>query len=433
MASLDEYQQKLEQGGFDECLCTLYPPHKLNEQRARYFALLDCFEARFGRGEVRLFSAPGRTELGGNHTDHNHGLCLAASVDLDLIAAVRPTKEPVIRIQSEGFEGMDVVDLTDLTPREEERERSCALIRGIAARMTALGFSVGGFDGYITSQVPQGAGLSSSAAFEILIVAILNGLYNRGNTDPVTAAKISQFAENTYFGKPCGLMDQMACSVGGCISLDFERPQDPLVERVPFQVSSFGHALCIVATGGSHADLTNEYAAVPAEMKAVAAFFGKEALREASLKDVMAQAKEIRRVCGDRAWLRAVHFFTENERVKKEVQALRQGDFEEYKQLVLASGRSSFQWLQNAYSCASPREQGIVVALAATALLLGNEGAYRVHGGGFAGTIQVFVPLAQLDAYQNGIEAVMGKGACHPIWIRPVGGVEVTQENADFH
>ena len=433
MASLEEYRQKLEQGGFDEYLRTLYPPQKLNEQRSRYLSLLGGFEARFGDGEVRLFSAPGRTELGGNHTDHNHGLCLAASVDLDLIAAVRPTKEPVIRIQSEGFEGMDVVDLTDLTPREEERERSCALIRGIAARMAALGYQVGGFDGYITSQVPQGSGLSSSAAFEILIVAILSGLYNKGGVDPVTAAKLSQFAENAYFGKPCGLMDQMACSVGGCIFLDFENPVDPRVERIPIRFASFGHALCIVATGGSHADLTEEYAAVPAEMKAVAGLFGKEALREASLSDVMAQAKEIRRVCGDRAWLRAVHFFTENERVKEEVAALRQGDFEEYKKLVLASGRSSFQWLQNAYSCASPKEQGIVVALAATALLLGNEGAYRVHGGGFAGTIQALVPFARLDAYQTDIEAVMGKGACHPLRIRPVGGVEVLCKTPEFH
>lgn len=427
MRWVKDCRQELIKGEWDESLSFLYPPQKLAEQRSRYVSLLDGFSARFGNGEVRLFSAPGRTELGGNHTDHNHGLCLAASVDLDLIAAVRPVAEPVIRIQSEGFEGMDVVALSDLSPKKEERERSASLIRGIAARMKELGYKIGGFDGYITSEVPQGSGLSSSAAFEILIAAILNGLYNKGAMDPVTAAKLSQYAENVYFGKPCGLMDQTACSVGGCISIDFHEPLNPKVLKIPCCFSDFGHALCIVSTGGSHADLTGEYAAVPAEMKEVARFLGKETLREASLQELLTRAREIRQACGDRAWLRAAHFFTENERVAKEVEALRQGNFLQFSQLVRASGTSSYEWLQNAYPGSASREQGVAVALAATALLLEGQGAYRVHGGGFAGTIQVYVPLNRLERYREGIEAVMGPNTCHVLGIRPVGGIELTK------
>ena len=373
----------------------------------------------------RFFSAPGRTEVGGNHTDHNNGRVLAAGVSLDVIAAVVPTDDGIIRIKSQGFP-MDTVDSNDTEIKDEEENTSCALIRGVAAGMLRRGYKVGGFTAYTTSNVLKGSGLSSSAAFEVLVGTILSGLYNDFAVSPVEIAQISQFAENIYFGKPSGLMDQMASSVGSFITIDFADTANPVIEAIDFDFAASGHRLCIVDTKGSHSDLTPEYAAIPAEMRSVAQFFGKDYLRELTKADVMANLAALRAKLGDRAVLRALHFFGDNERVVKQAAALRSHDFKKFLKLINESGDSSYKYLQNIYASSNPAEQGLSLALYIASDVLSGEGACRVHGGGFAGTIQAFVPEEKLEKFKSAMEGVFGEGSCYVLSIRPFGGTEVS-------
>ncbi len=394
-------------------------------QRERYRRIAAGYEAHFGKGEVSFFSAPGRTEVGGNHTDHNHGNVLAAAVNLDIVAAAAPIAEPVVRLHSEEYPGTDEIILSELAPRKEEQGTSAALLRGVCARCRELGYHVGGFQAYTATQVLKGSGLSSSAAFEIALVTIISHLFNDGGIDPVTAAQIAQYAENVYFGKPSGLMDQMACSVGGFTAMDFRDPQKPVLEKVEFPLEKAGYALCIVDTGGNHADLTGEYAAIPAEMKAVARELGASVLRDVRKEDFHARMGELRQKLGDRAVLRALHFFRDNALAQEEATCLKERDFPGFLSRVVASGRSSALCLQNLYSCSDPAHQGLTLALALSESILAGKGAWRVHGGGFAGTIQAFVPREMLETYRAQIEAVFGEGACHVISVRSAGGIQV--------
>lgn len=423
-------KNKLYGGEYDSVFKTLYP-NTYNGAADRYAKAVDEFAKLFGSCDgVRLFSAPGRTEVGGNHTDHQHGCVMAASVDLDVIAVARSNDDNIIRIKSKGFD-MDVIDLSQLTPVDDETEHAAALIRGVAARFNELGYKIGGFDAYTTSNVLKGSGLSSSAAFEVLVCTLLNSLYNDGKMDSVEKAIVSQYAENVFFGKPCGLMDQMACSVGGFVSIDFKDTAKPIIEKVDFDFASVGHSLCIVDTGGCHADLTDDYAGIPTEMKAVAAFFGKDVLREVDEVEFYDKMPELRKNVSDRGILRAVHFFDDNRRAQNMRDALKNGDFEQFKAIVSDSGMSSMTLLQNVFSSSNPAEQGLSLALALTAKILGKNGAWRVHGGGFAGTIQAYVPSDLLNTYKTQIESVFGVGSCYVLNVRPVGGVEVTPQLFD--
>ena len=367
-------------------------------------------------------AAPGRTELGGNHTDHQHGRVLAAAVNLVTEAVLAKNDRAEIRVQSEGYP-MVTISLNDLLPKKKEQGTTAALIRGVAARFVQMGYTIGGFDAYAVSTVLPGSGLSSSAAFEVLIGTILNNLYANGEVSAVEIAKIAQYAENMYFGKPCGLMDQMASSVGSIIGIDFADPENPIIDRVDFDFAASGYALCIIDSGADHANLTDEYAAIPRDMRAVAGLFGKEYLRDVNPDEFNKMINVVRDVCGDRAVLRAMHFFAENERVKKQIEALQNGDMQTYLNEVTASGRSSWTLLQNVVPNGETRHQNMAIALAVAEQLLNGEGACRVHGGGFAGTIQAFVPLAKLEAFRTGIENVLGKGACHVLNVRADGGV----------
>lgn len=402
----------------------VYAKDKIKFQNERYNAAIEAFEAIYDIKPQRFFSAPGRTEVCGNHTDHNRGCVLAAGVSLDVIAAVIPTDDSSIQIKSEGFP-MDTVDISDLSVKSDENGTSQALIRGVAAGLKKKGYTIGGFKAYTTSNVLKGSGLSSSAAFEVLIGEILNGLYNDGSIDSVTIAKVAQFAENKYFGKPSGLMDQMASSVGGFISIDFADPENPIINKVNFDFAASGHSLCIVDTKGNHADLTPEYAAIPIEMKAIAQYFNKEYLSEISKDDIIENYKTLREKFGDRAVLRALHFMDDNERVSAECKALESGDFNRFLSLVKQSGDSSYKYLQNIFASSAPDEQGLSSALYIAESILGNKGAYRVHGGGFAGTIQAFVPNDILDKFKSKIEKVFGEGSCYVLTIRPIGGTEI--------
>lgn len=394
-------------------------------QKERYDAIREGFAEVFGSSEgCEWFSAPGRTEIGGNHTDHNHGHVLTAAVNLDIVGLARKNGTAEISLKSREYDKIDRVSLEDLSPRTEA-SGSQALIRGICAKCRELGYQVGGFDCYTMTRVLKGSGLSSSAAFEILVVTIINNLFNDGKIDPVTAAIIAQYAENVYFGKPSGLLDQMASSVAGFTSIDFKDPANPVIEKVDFDFASCGHALCVVDTGGNHANLTDEYAAIPAEMKKVAGFFGKEFLRDVEEKEFYERLGEVRKVTGDRAVLRAMHFFDDDRLAVEEAEALRAGDFDSFKKMIRSSGRSSLGRLQNVFASVAPAEQGITLALALTEKVLGEDGAFRVHGGGFAGTIQAFVPLERLEEYRSALEGVFGKGSCHVLSVRPFGGVKV--------
>lgn len=394
-------------------------------QLGRYREIQKGFEENFGSSEgAEWFSAPGRTEIGGNHTDHNHGRVLTAAVNLDIAGLAKKTDAGVIRLKSGEYPRVDRVSLDDLQPREKE-SGSQEIIRGICAKCLELGYKVGGFDCFTLSRVMKGSGLSSSAAFEILVVTVISHLFNDGEIDPVTAAIIAQYAENVYFGKPSGLLDQMASSVGGFTSIDFKEPEKPVIRQVDFDFASCGHALCVVDTGGNHSDLTDEYAAIPKEMKEVAACFGKGFLRDVDERDFYGRIQELRGSVGDRAILRAMHFFDDDRLAAKEADALEAGDFAAFKKMIHASGQSSYQRLQNVFAVTAPREQGLSLALAVSALLLGEDGAYRVHGGGFAGTIQAFVPLEKLEEYRNAMEKIFGQGACHALSVRQAGGTKV--------
>ena len=385
------------------------------------------FAQTFGGAPERYFSAPGRTEIGGNHTDHQRGRVLAAAVNLDTRAAVRVNGTNMIRILSKGYP-MCQVDITDLTPKAEEINSTPALVRGVAARFHEMGCQVQGFDAYCESTVLPGSGLSSSAAYEVLIGTILNGLFFDGRVSQPEIAMIGQYAENVFFGKPCGLMDQTASAVGNLVTIDFFDKDAPVIEPVDFDFASCGHALCIIDSQASHADLTDEYAAIPGELKAICAHFGKEVLTQIDEKDFYAQIPALRKECGDRAVLRAIHFYQENARVPQQVAALRAGDFDTFLNLVKQSGYSSYMYLQNVIPAGYKEHQDVAVSLALCEHYLQGRGAYRVHGGGFAGTVQAFVPFDLLEAFRSGIDAVLGQGACHVLSIRPQGGVEMVVE-----
>lgn len=420
---LNQMKSAVSAGQFNQTFAKLY--QSVDDSVARYSAACDSFADIFGDADVELFSAPGRTEVGGNHTDHQLGCVLAGSVDLDVIAVASATDDGIIKIKSEGFP-MDTVDTGVLVPQAAEQEKAASLIRGVCAGLSRLGYKVGGFNAYTTSNVFKGSGLSSSAAFEVLVGNIISHLYNDGQIDPVTIAKVSQLAENEFFGKPSGLMDQMASSVGGFTAIDFGDIDNPVIEKVDFDITAHGHALCIVNTGGNHADLTNEYAAVPSEMRSVAKFFGTDALRKVDPADFYSKISELRVSFGDRAVLRAIHFFNDNQRAVDEKNALKAGEFDKFLAIVKESGRSSFMYLQNVYAACAPKEQGLSLALALTDHVLGERGAYRVHGGGFGGTIQAFVPVDMLDEYKAAIERVFGAGNCHVLNIRPIGGAKIS-------
>ena len=409
-------------------LSALYGEQAVADQLARYQKALAGLEAAFGSySQAALFSAPGRTEIGGNHTDHQRGRVLAAAVNLDTRAAVRLNGTNVIRILSKGYP-MCQVDITDLTPKAEEINSTPALVRGVAARFHEMGCQVQGFDAYCESTVLPGSGLSSSAAYEVLIGTILNGLFFDGRVSQPEIAMIGQYAENVFFGKPCGLMDQTASAVGNLVTIDFFDKDAPVIEPVDFDFASCGHALCIIDSQASHADLTDEYAAIPGELKAVCAHFGKEVLTQIDEKDFYAQIPTLRKECGDRAVLRGIHFYQENARVPQQVAALRAGDFDTFLNLVKQSGYSSYMYLQNVIPAGYKEHQDVAVSLALCEHYLQGRGAYRVHGGGFAGTVQAFVPFDLLETFRSGIDAVLGQGACHVLSIRPQGGVEMVVE-----
>ena len=385
------------------------------------------FEKTFGEKATYVFSAPGRTELSGNHTDHQHGCVLAAAVNLEMLAWVKPNDSTIIRVMSEGYP-MSVIDVTDLEIKEAEKNTTNALIRGIAAKFMQMGCEVKGFDAYVTSTVLPGSGLSSSAAYETLIGTIINHLYYGAKATAVEVAQIGQWAENVYFGKPCGLMDQTASSVGSVIGIDFADNANPIVEKIDLDLTANGYALCIIDSGADHADLTDEYAAITVELKNVCRIFGKEFLREVDEAEFYANIAKVREVAGDRATLRAMHVFAENKRVEAQKAALRANDFDTFLKYVTESGLSSWRFLQNVTPAGRTAHQEVAFALAlAEKLLAGTKGVCRVHGGGFAGTIQAFVPLEILDTFKAETEKVLGEGKCHVLSVRAEGGVLVKE------
>lgn len=427
MANINVVVDAIKNGKYDQGFTTLYgnKPGVLSKQKERYFKAIESFKSIFpGKDEVELFSTPGRTEVGGNHTDHNAGRVLAASVDLDVIAVVAKSDSKMIKVKSEGYPE-DIVNLDELTPKENEKYTSASLIRGVCARMKDLGYKIGGFEAYTTSNVLKGSGLSSSAAFEVLIVSIINHLYNNGVVDDVLNAQIAQYAENYFFGKPCGLMDQTTCSVGGFVTIDFKDFENPVVKKVDFDFASSGFSMVIVDTGGNHADLNEDYTALEHEMKEVARAFGGEVLREFSIEKVYENIDFLRTKVNDRAILRAIHFYQDDNRVVEQVEALGTNNFEKFMKLIIESGLSSWMYCQNCYSHKAIEEQGLSVALAISESILKGKGAWRVHGGGFAGTIQAFVPNDIIDTYVSAMKKVFGDKACHQLIIRPVGTVKL--------
>ena len=417
---------RLHAGDFDQNRIKLYGAAQLDRAHGRCAAVLSDFAETFGTAPEALFSAPGRTELGGNHTDHQHGCVLAASVDLDILAAVSPNHSGIIRVQSEGYT-LIAVDLAELSPKAEETNTSAALIRGVAAGMTALGCPLenAGLDAYIISDVPSGSGLSSSAAFEVLIGTILNDLFWGSKASAVEIAQIGQYAENVFFGKPCGLMDQTASAVGGVVAIDFAEPTQPVAEQLALDLTAQGYALCILDSGAGHADLTGEYTAITDELKAVCCYFGKDVLREVPEEDFLAALPQIRKAAGDRAALRAMHVYSENHRAAQEAAVLKQGDFETFLRLVRESGRSSALYLQNVVPIGQTSHQELLLTIALCEQLLAGRGAVRVHGGGFGGTAQAFVPLDMLEEFRCKAEAVLGAKSCHIVTIRPIGSVRI--------
>lgn len=430
MATTGQMISAIKAGEYDKALSKLYGSD-LSSQKERYIRCLEGFAETFGEKEVRIYSAPGRTEIGGNHTDHNHGIVMAGAVNLDVVAVAAKNQENVIRVVSEGFGQIPQVDLACLEPVEAEMGKSAGLIRGVAAGVQQLGGKIGGFDAYCTSQVLGGSGLSSSAAFEVAMGAILRGEYNDNDHEllsQVEIAKISQYAENVFFGKPSGLMDQTACAVGSAITIDFADPANPIVNKVDFDLAGQNHVLCISDTKGSHADLTDDYAAIRREMEMVAEFFGKKVLREVPEEEVVANIPAIREKLGDRALLRALHFYNECRRAQELCQAVKENRFEDFKKLILDGGHSSFEYNQNAYSIKDCTQQGVAVGLAISQRVLQGKGAWRLQGGGFAGTIQAFVPVELLDEYRTAIDSVFGEGSCYVLSIRNYGAVQVTPD-----
>lgn len=426
MKNIAAWKKLFQDGEMDATLTDALSVTEANVpgQRVRYATALDAFESLYGDGDISVFSVGGRSEISGNHTDHNHGRVIAASVNLDILAVAKPTENGVIRIKSEGFPE-DVVEPSAIdAPDKDKFFTSAAIIAGMEKAFLNAGYKVGGFDAYTTSNVLKGSGISSSAAFEVMVGNILNYLYNDGVVSNVEIAKMAQYAENEYFGKPCGLMDQTACAVGGFITIDFADPKNPIIEKMDFDLGKAGYALCIVNTGGNHADLNEDYASVPAEMKAVAAVLGVSVLRETTEENLIANIAKVRETCGDRALMRAMHFFAENRRVAAQVEALRDGDMEGFKAGVVASGNSSFKYLQNVYTTKNVAEQGLSLALCLTESYLAGTGAVcRVHGGGFAGTIQAFVPLCKVADYAAYMDSIFGEHACHVLSVRRDGAM----------
>lgn len=398
----------------------------LKEQADRYAALMNEFQKTYGADDVALFSSPGRTEIGGNHTDHNYGRVLAGAVNLDNIAVAAPNGSNTVRIKSAGYPEFQV-DLSSLEIDPAQFYTSSSLVKGICAKMKENGYQIGGFDACIEGRVPKGSGLSSSASFEVLIGAIVNHLFNNGKMSAVENAIIGQWSENNFFGKPCGLMDQTACSVGGLITIDFEDPSKPIVKEVDFDFVSTGYALVITDVGGGHDDAASqaEYASLPTEMKAVAAELGARVLRQVTLKQIIEKIPEIRKKTGDRAILRAYHFQGDNQRVVDQVAALENNDFQAFLKMVVESGYSSYMYNQNIFDVVHKDEQVVSLALALSEMILKGKGAWRVHGGGFGGTIQAFVPQNLLDEYVNTLEHVYGKGTCHKLFIRAKGAIKL--------
>ena len=416
---------EIENGNYDNLFLDIYVDEdKISYQKQRYVNAIESYIEEFGEDDVEIYSAPGRSEVGGNHTDRQHGEILAASINLDAIGIVKKTDDMKVSILSKGYT-LTTISLENLDMQEEEKETTIALIKGVVAGLANRGYKIGGFKAYITSDVLIGAGLSSSAAYETLIGNIVSGLYNNMSVSAEEIAIIGQFAENVYFGKPCGLMDQMACSVGNMVHVDFADINNPKVEKVTFDLNKYGYSLCITDTKGSHADLTADYAAVPEEMKKVAAFFGKEVLLGLTVDDILENIVKVREQVGDRGVLRALHFIRENERVQKEVSYLSDEDIEGFLKTVAASGNSSYKYLQNVYSNADVQHQNVSLALAISEDFLGDNGVSRVHGGGFAGTIQAFVKNDIVIEYQKIMDKVFGQGACSVLKIRKYGGMKV--------
>ena len=421
-----EYIEAIVSGKMDEKLKAVYVLDSAVEyQKKRYVSTIKEFINIFGGDrDIIITSAPGRTEVCGNHTDHNNGKVLAASVNLDAIAVCAPSESNTVRVQSIGH-AMNVVDLERLLPDENEFGRSTAMVRGVLAKIKDIGYEIGAFDAVTTSDVMGGSGLSSSAAFEVLLGTSISYLFNEGKISPVDIAKIAQYSENVFFGKPSGLLDQTASSVGTFVTIDFESTENPIIKKVEFDFSRSGYSLCIVDTGGSHSDLTDDYAAVRSEMESVAQAMGKSVLREISYEEFKNAVPQLFGKVNDRALLRAYHFYGENERVDNAVKALESVDFDQFKKIIIESGKSSYMLNQNVYSPSNPTEQRLSLALCITENMLQGKGAYRVHGGGFAGTIQAFVPNEMLEEYKTAMENVFGIGNCHVLIVRPVGGTKV--------
>lgn len=416
----------IQSGGADIALKKVYVTDSAVEmQKPRYIKTIKKFIELFGDDrDVMVLSAPGRTEICGNHTDHNNGKVLAASINLDAIAVAAKNDDNVINEKSEGH-SLNTVDISELTPSEGMYGKSASMIKGVAAGLKNNGYKIGGFDACTTSDVMGGSGLSSSAAFEVLLGTVLSHLYNDGNIDAVTIAKTAQYSENVFFGKPSGLLDQMASSVGTFVTIDFESTENPVIKKVDFDFAKSGYSLCIVDTHGNHSDLTDDYAAVRGEMESVAKALGKNVLREISSDAFFSAVPELTGKVNDRAILRAVHFYNENTRVEKAVSALESNDFDAFKQVITESGFSSFLYNQNVFTPNNPTEQKLSLALCLSQQLLEGKGAWRVHGGGFAGTIQAFVPNDCLEEYRKTMDDVFGEGSCHILIIRPVGGTRV--------
>ena len=424
---LSNAKEVIRSGVLIDSFKTVYVTDEFSkEQYERYTETISDFIEIYGDEdrEISLFSAPGRSEVCGNHTDHNHGCVLAAGISLDAIAVASKNGSNTVNIKSAGYR-MDTVRCDDLEINSDDTGRSRSLVRGIMARFKELGYNIGGFDAATKSSVISGSGLSSSAAFEVLVCTMLNYLYNDGKISPVEIAKISQYAENVHFGKPCGLLDQMACSVGGFVQIDFKDPEKPIIKKVDFDFAKYGYSLVIVDTKGSHSDLTDEYAAIRYEMEQAASVFGKSVLRDVDWDEFMNNISLVREKVSDRAVLRAIHFFNDSDRVEKEIAALENCDLEEFKRLVIESGNSSYKYNQNVYSSKSPTSQPVSLALIISEEILKGKGAWRVHGGGFAGTIQAFVPVDTVKQYTNTMKSIFGDDCCHILSIRPVGGARI--------
>ncbi len=432
MPNIQESKKLLNAPKFTEFFAELYgkKAETIRHHVDRYKRLLDRYQQNFGKADIQIFSTPGRTEIGGNHTDHNHGRVLAGAVNFDSIAAAAKTSDNSITMYSDSYPAPFKVDLKNLALDPQETGTTGALIRGIAARFKELNLQIGGFNACVTSDVAIGSGLSSSASIEVLIGTILNHLYNNGRIPPETLALIGQYAENNFFGKPCGLMDQLTCAVGGIVTIDFKDPQKPVFKKVAFDFGAQDYSVLVVNTGGSHADLTDDYAAIPKEMKMVAQALGKNVAREIGIAELLSRVRTLRAKVGDRAILRTLHFIGDDERVVEQVQALEGGDFEKFLRLVNESGNSSNKWLQNSYPTKAPAEQGINLALAITEDYLRKIGparaGCRVHGGGFAGTIQVFMPNAKLGEYIKRVQGVFGKQAVSTLVIRSQGTIRLS-------